>query len=104
MSAEDFLLTAVLLGAFVLCAGCYGLLYTLGRLRCSRAVTSLAFGAYALQGVVTAVLVMHTLLAMGWKMFLVASFVIYAGIPPITWRHLERTHQLFRHQPFGHES
>ncbi len=98
MSPQDFLATAILLGVFVLCAGCYGLLYTLGRLRPNRVLTSLAFAAYALQGVVTALLVTHTSLAMGWKLLLAASFAIYAGIPPITWRHLERTHQSFGHQ------
>ncbi|MHB1092475.1 hypothetical protein [Thiobacillus sp.] len=99
MTAQDFLPTAILLGAFVVCAGCYGLLYALGRLRPGHGFTSLALGAYLLQGLVTVVLVTHTPLAAGWKLFLGASFLVYAGIPPITWRHLERTHE-----PFGHES
>lgn len=99
MTAQDFLPTAMLLGAFVVCAGCYGLLYAVGRLRSRRGLMSLAFGAYLLQGIVTVVLVIHTPLAAGWKLFLVASFLLYAGIPPITWRHLERTHE-----SFGHES
>lgn len=93
MSAQDFLPTAILLGVFVVCAGCYGLLYTLGRLRPGSAFTLLAYSAYLLQGIVTAVLVTYTSLALGWKMFLIASFLVYAGIPPVTWRHLERTHQ-----------
>ncbi len=95
MTAQDFLSTAILLGVFVACAGCYGLLYALGRLRPSRGFMSLAVGAYLLQGIVTAVLVTHTSLATVWKLFLIASFLIYAGIPPITWRHLERTHESF---------
>lgn len=99
MSAQDLLPTAILLGLFVVCAGGYGLLYTMGRLRRSQIFTALAFGAYLLQGLVTAVLVIQTSLAVGWKLFLVASFLIYAGIPPVTWRHLERTHQ-----DLGHES
>ncbi len=98
MSAEDFLQTAILLGAFVLCAGGYGLLYTLGRLKHRPLFTSLALGAYALQGVVTAVLVTSSSLGAGWKLLLVTSYLIYAGIPPITWRHLDRTHQLFGHE------
>lgn len=84
---------------FVVCAGGYGLLYTLGRLRLSPVLMVLAFGAYLVQGAVTVVLITHTSLAISWKWFLVASFLIYAAIPPITWRHLERTHQ-----SFGHES
>lgn len=99
MSAQDFLLTAILLGVFVLCAGCYGLLYTLGRLRPGHGFTKLAYGAYILQGVVTALVLAESSLAPGWKLFLVVSFLVYAGIPPITWRHLERTHQ-----SLGHES
>ncbi len=95
MTAQDFLTTAILLGVFVACAGCYGLLYALGRLRPNRGLMSLAVGAYLLQGIVTAVLVTHTSLATVWKLFLIASFLIYAGIPPITWRHLERTHESF---------
>ena len=98
MNPQDFLPTAILLGVFVLCAGCYGLLYTLGRLRPSHTLTVLAYGAYLLQGIVTAILVTHTSLALGWKLFLVASFLIYAGIPPITWHHLERTHQTLGHE------
>src|SRR5574340_1244090 len=99
MTVQDFLPTAILLGVFVACAGCYGLLYALGRLRPGRGFAPLAVCACLLQGIVTAVLVMHTSLATGWKLFLVASFLIYAGIPPVTWRHLERTHE-----SFGHES
>ena len=99
MNPQDFLATAILLGVFVVCAGCYGMLYTLGRLRPGHTFIVLAYGAYLLQGIVTAILVTHTSLALGWKLFLVASFLIYAAIPPITWRYLERTHQ-----PLGHES
>lgn len=99
MTAQDFLPTAILLGAFVACAGCYGLLYALGRLRPSRGFTWLAGGTYLLQGIVTAVLVTHTSLATVWKLFLVASFLIYAGIPPLTWRHLERIHESFGREP-----
>lgn len=98
MTAQGFLSTAMLLGAFAACAGCYGLLYALGRLRLSPIFMFLAFAAYALQGILTVIVVMHTPLATGWKFFLAASFLIYAGIPPIAWRHLERTHQSFGHQ------
>lgn len=99
MSAQDFLATAMLLGVFVLCAGCYGLLYALGRLRSSQTLMALAYGAYVLQGVVTALVLVQSSLAAGWKLLLAVSFLAYAGIPPITWRYLERTHQ-----PMGHES
>ncbi|MEZ5566071.1 MAG: hypothetical protein R3F24_11345 [Gammaproteobacteria bacterium] len=99
MSPQEFLSTAILLGVFVACAGCYGLLYTLARLRLSHVLMSMAYGAYLLQGVATVILLTQTSLAVVWKLLLVASFLIYAGIPPVTWRHLERTHQ-----PVGHQS
>ncbi|MBZ0223036.1 MAG: hypothetical protein IT467_06775 [Dokdonella sp.] len=94
MNATWLLPTAILLGIYVLCAGCYGLVYALGRLRESRKVTRTAYGFYAMQGLTTLLLVALTPLAWGWKLFLVACFLVYAAIPPITWRQLERTHAL----------
>lgn len=98
MTAAALLPTAILMGIYVLCAGCYGLVYALGRLRESRPVMMAAFGLYGLQGLVTILLVALTPLAWGWKLFLVLSFAVYAAIPPITWRHLERTHTLLEHE------
>lgn len=94
MNAYWLLPTAILLGVYVLCAGCYGLAYALGRLRESRPIQRSAWGFYAMQGVMTLLLVVLTPLAVGWKLFLLASFLLYAIIPPVTWRHLERTHEL----------
>lgn len=98
MSATALLPTAIMLGIYVLCAGCYGLTYAMGRLRESRTVILSAFGFYGIQGVMTILLVALTPLAWGWKLFLVLSFAVYAAIPPITWRHLERTHTLLEHE------
>ncbi len=98
MSADALLPTAIMLGVYVLCAGCYGLVYTLGRLRENRSVTLSAFGFYGVQGLVTVLLLTLTPLAWGWKLFLVLSFMLYAAIPPITWRHLERTHEILEHE------
>lgn len=99
MTASALLPTAILLGVYVLCAGCYGLAYTLGQLRGSRAILLSSFGFYGAQGLMTALLLLLTPLAPGWKLFLFLSFLAYAAIPPITWRHLERTHA-----SLGHES
>lgn len=93
MNAYSLLPTAILLGAYVLFAGCYGLTYALGRVRESRPIQRSAWGFYAGQGVMTLLLVGLTPLAVGWKLFLFASFLVYAIIPPVTWRHLERTHE-----------
>lgn len=97
MTAAALLPTAILLGVYVLCAGCYGLVYALGQLRGNRLVILSAFGFYGAQGVITILLLMLTPLALGWKLFLFFSFLAYAAIPPVTWRHLERTHETLGH-------
>jgi len=84
--------TSLLLGAFVLLAGCYGLLYCLGRLRDSPGLARAAFVAYALQGI-SAVLLASSALDFWWKALLLASFLAYLPIPPLTWRLLENLHQ-----------
>jgi hypothetical protein len=83
---------SLLLGLFVLLAGCYGLLYCLGRLRESRNLARTARAAYLLQGV-TAGLLASSELDFWWKALLLASFVAYLPIPPLTWRLLENLHQ-----------
>lgn len=98
MTAEMLLPTAILLGVYVLCACCYGLVYALGRLRDSRMITLSSFGFYGAQGLITAVLLLSTPLAPGWKLLLFLSFLAYAAIPPVTWRHLERTHATLGHE------
>ncbi len=98
MTAGWLLPTAVLLGIYVLCAGGYGLAYAWGRLRENRTAMRSAWGCYAMQGVMTLLLITLTPLAAGWKLFLVACLAVYAFIPPITWRHLERTHDLLEHE------
>jgi hypothetical protein len=92
MTAAQMLGTSLLLGLFVLLAGCYGLLYCLGRLRASRNLVRAAVAAYLLQGVTTGLLA-SSALDLWWKALLVASFVAYLAIPPLTWRFLEQLHE-----------
>jgi hypothetical protein len=92
MTGAQMLGTALLLGVFVLLAGCYGLLYCLGRLRASRRLRRAAAAAYLLQGVTAGLLALSSL-DPGWKALLLASFVLFAAIPPLTWRFLERLHE-----------
>ena len=92
MSALQMLGTSLLLGLFVLLAGCYGLLYCLGRLRASRSLVRAGFVAYLLQGVAAGLLASGAL-DLWWKALLVASFVAYLAIPPLTWRFLEQLHE-----------
>jgi len=92
VSGTQMLGTSLLLGAFVLLAGCYGLLYCLARLRENRTLARAAFAAYLLQGV-TAGLLASGELDFWWKALLLASFIAYLPIPPLTWRLLENLHR-----------
>lgn len=98
MSPGEILKTALLLGAFVTCAGCYGVLYALGRIHRSRAIVIAAYVAYGAQCVMTGVLCADGELALGWKVVLTASCLAYFGIPPVTWRYLKRVHQTLEQQ------
>lgn len=84
--------TAVLLGLFVLAGGGYGSLYSVGRLR-SRSGLVRAGGAcwLAAFGCALAIAAL-TPLDVGWKLLILASAIVYAVIPPVTWRYLERLH------------
>jgi len=92
MTAAQMLGTSLLLALFVLLAGCYGVLYCLARLRVSRRIGRAAATAYALQGL-TAALLAFSPLDFWWKALLLASFVAYLPIPPLTWRLLENLHE-----------
>lgn len=92
MSATQMLSISLLLGAFVLLAGCYGLLYCLARLREHRGLARAAFAAWLLQGMVAGLLATSAL-DYWWKALLAASFVAYLPIPPLTWRLLENLHR-----------
>ena len=92
MSAAQMLVTSLLLGVFVLLAGCYGVLYCLGRLRASGGLARAAAIAYLLQGITTGMLAL-TALDFWWKALLLASFIAYLPIPPLTWRFLENLHE-----------
>lgn len=84
--------TSLLLGLFVLLAGCYGVLYCFGRLRADDRLGRAAAFAYLLQGIATVLLAL-TALDFWWKALLLASFVAYLPIPPLTWRFLENLHE-----------
>ena len=92
MSAAQMLVTSLLLGLFALLAGCYGVLYCLGRLRANSRLGRAAAIAYLLQGITTGILAL-TALDFWWKALLLASFVAYLPIPPLTWRFLENLHE-----------
>ena len=92
MSPLTLLLTSASLGFMVLAAGGYALLYGAARLRDSRALLILAGFAYAALALDAAALVLAAPLAAAWKLLIAASAIAYLRIPPVTWRHLQRTH------------
>jgi multisubunit Na+/H+ antiporter MnhG subunit len=93
MTPHAFLATSGLLGLFVLAAGAYGVLYGVARLQDSRRLLRAATVAYAALCALVAVIVIATPLGFGWKLLIGVSALVYYAIPPVTWRHLHRTHR-----------
>jgi hypothetical protein len=93
MTPHLVLVTSLLLGAFVVAAGAYGVLYGLGRARESRGLRRAATLAYGALCAVAVTIVVIAPLGMGWKVLIGASALVYYVIPPITWRHLNRIHR-----------
>jgi uncharacterized membrane protein len=92
MNPPALIFSALLLGAFVLLAGLYGLLYSIGVLRGARHLVTAAYGCWALQFLVTLSIVVLTPLEIGWKILIVASCLAYLEIPRLTWRYLRQLH------------
>jgi hypothetical protein len=93
MNSQQLIQSALLLGAFVLLAGAYGVLYSMGRLKASSALMKAAYGCYALQVLVTAMIAAFAPLAPGWRLLVVLSCLVVFKIPSITWSYLELTHK-----------
>jgi len=93
MTPSELLATSLLLGLFVLLAGCYGVLYCLGRLGHSVTMLRSSYIAYCLQALAAVVIAASTPLELWWKILVVASCVVYLPIPPVTWRYLESLHE-----------
>ncbi len=93
MTPGAFIVTSLSLGFMVLAAGGYALLYGAARLKNSRGLlvwAGLAYGALALD---TASLLFKTPLDPPWKLLIALSALASLGIPPVTWRYLQRTHR-----------
>jgi hypothetical protein len=93
VSPTAFLATAFLLGALVLLAGAYGLLYALGRARAREALVRAGYASYAVLAAVAAVIVVATPLGWGWKALVAASSVAYFAIPRLAWSYLDALHR-----------
>jgi len=93
MTPAAMLATAILLGAFVAAAGAYGLLYCAARISDRKMLRTGGYVSYMGLCLITLALVAFTPLHVGWKVFVVASCLIYLMIPPVTWRYLTRLHR-----------
>ena len=88
----DFIDTVLLLGLFVLLAGCYGLFYTIGKLKQGRNWINAGYVCYFFQVVVTILIVTFAPLGLGWQLLIIASCVACFKIPPMAFSYLELTH------------
>ena len=93
MTALDFVGTALLLGAFVLLAGCYGMLYTVGQIGQRRIWINAGYLCYFFQVVITLLIVLLAPLGMGWQLLIIISCLACFRIPPLAFSYLERTHR-----------
>lgn len=93
MTANAMIETALLLGAFVLLAGMYGLFYTLAMLYRGPYLKPASLACYTAHFGVMIVIVSATPLGPWWKALIVASCLAYFAVPPVTWRYLVRLHR-----------
>ncbi len=94
----ELLETALLLGGLILLAGCYGILYGIGKLANRRTMRLAGFGCYGLQCLIALAVVGLSPLTSPWKLVIVVGTLGFFGIPPVTWRFVERTHEAEGHQ------
>jgi len=93
MTPAAMVITALLLGAFVVMAGVYGLLYCASRLYGQAALKTGSRLSYSALCAIAAAIVLFTPLHLGWKLLVAGSCAAYLAIPPLTWRHLNRIHR-----------
>jgi len=93
MTPSMFIFTSLSLGFMVLAAGVYALLYGAARFKRSRVLLLLAGLAYAMLALDAASVLLTTPLDSAWKLLIGVSALAYLGIPPVTWRYLQRTHR-----------
>jgi hypothetical protein len=92
MTPQALLETAVLLGLFVLAGGGYGGLYSIGRIAARPWLVRAGRVCWIIALAIALVITFATPLDAVWKLLVMASAVVYAAIPPVIWRYLERTH------------
>lgn len=92
MTPFELIGTAGLLGLFALAAGGYAGLYSIGRLWARPALVHSGRACWGIAFAIAVAIAIATPLDVGWKLLILVSAIVYAVIPPATWRYLERTH------------
>ena len=92
MTPDTLLETAALLGLFVLAGGGYGGFYSAGRIWSRPALIRVGSVCWVAAFALALAIAVLTPLDLGWKVLILASAFVYAIIPPMTWRYLERLH------------
>jgi len=92
MTPYALIYTALLLGLFVLAGGGYGGLYSVGRLWSNTVLIRAGVACYLVAILLALAICLFTPLAALWKVVIVLSVLIYAAIPPVTWRYLAKLH------------
>ncbi|HST28370.1 MAG TPA: hypothetical protein VLK26_08395 [Rudaea sp.] len=92
MTPDALLETAALMGLFVLAGGGYGGLYSAGRLWARPVLIRAGEVCWLVAFAIALAIAVWTPLDVGWKLLILASAIVYALIPPFTWRYLERLH------------
>jgi hypothetical protein len=93
VTSDALIASALLLGAFVVLAGVYGLLYSLAMLLERPSLKSAGYFFYLAHFIVMLTIVFATPLGAWWKLLIAISSIAYLTIPPITWRYLTRIHR-----------
>ena len=93
MTPEALIRTALMMGLLVLAGGAWSLLYCLGKTRARPAWLHAARGCYAIALGLAIAIAVQSPLSPGWKLLILASALAYAGIPPMTLRYLQHTHE-----------
>lgn len=93
MSPAALLYTAGLMGLLALAGGSYGGFYTLSKLRTKAVLWYAALVCYVAVLTFAVLIAGSTPLATGWKILIVVSALVYAAVPPMTWRFLVKMHE-----------
>lgn len=92
MRPEALIETTLLMGVLVAAGGAYGTLYSVGRLFQRPALIRGGVACWVVAALCAVAMAVFTPLAPGWKLLMLASAVVYAFVPPMTWRYLHQMH------------